>query len=290
MKEIILKSEYPCLICNGGEQIFLEDNELLSIDAEKNIYVYPVSNKNLFPFSINLFSHSKRYRVFEHKDKTFCCLLSPNTIVKKTIEKIKIAGKDLVITLGENEIFYSLNNAECRFPLNATPNEYKSQAIENFSALILNFENFQELILFNVENNSFKICNGNNFEIKDKQITFSRNYADYSSNIEEISLEFSKNEINETKKHITTQFDIPNEKTICYVFLDAIKEKNFYYAEQLISHNEEKIEEDKIKDFLGNYISFFPLDEKNFAIFYENETKILQFFVEDGKILDFNFI
>ena len=228
MKEIILKSEYPCLICNGEEQIFLEDNELLSIDAEKNIYVYPVSSKNLFPFSIDLFSLSKKYRVFEHNNKTFCCLLSPNTIAKKTIEKIKIAGKDLVITLGENEIFYSLNNAECRFPLNATPNEYKIQAIENFSALILNFENFQELILFNVENNSFKIYNGNGFEIKGKQITFSRTYADYSSNVEKISLEFSQNNITETKNYTNAQFDFPNEKTICYVFLDAIKEKNSF--------------------------------------------------------------
>ena len=68
-----------------------------------------------------------------------------------------------------------------------------------------------------------------------------------------------------------------------------IKEKNFAVAKTLLVESRQDVEDEKLKNFFENFLSFFPINETTFALFYPSETRILHFSLSNGKISDFSF-
>ena len=289
MNEIVLKSEYPCLIVNENEQVFLEEHEILNLSTNKNVYIYPVSKQNLLPFKIDFSAKSKFYHVFEYEKKFYCFLPSFTTISKKSIEKLKIDGKTLAISLCEKEMSFSLDDHTLTLPLHQVPNEYEISSIEDFAVMLLKNEDCEKLVLFNINNSSFKFYTSPHFEIKNSEIKFENKYKDFSNLSQNCTLKISKGKIDERKEDVKTPDISLNEQLLCYGFLDAIKEKNFLVAKKLLTSEKQNVEDEKLQGFFENFLSYFQLTPNVFAIIYPFKTKILHFKLSDGKISDFSF-
>ena len=99
MKKIKLKTNYPCLVKTDKESFEIDENDVLEIENEERIFIYPTlfSRKNI-PFYINLKSLKSCHRYFVHEFDDF------SLVVLIYNEELKILYKENFPTLACNVV------------------------------------------------------------------------------------------------------------------------------------------------------------------------------------------
>jgi hypothetical protein len=287
MKEIILQSEFPCLVVSEKQEVFISPEDKLKINDEE-IYIYPVGDRQ-FSFKIDLAcKNSKKYRFYETEENLYCFLLSNKIISKKVVHKQKINQKEIKLVIGSREITYQTDNEELCVPVEMQIGEYSCFTIENFSCIKLKNKNKEIIYLYNPEDSKLKIYKGNDFKIEKKEITFKHQFSDVASTITKKKLIFDKNSIKEEiiENNFASNYQITTQ-TICYAFLDCVLQKNYVLAKKFLHNNFSSITDEQFSEFFGEYYKFFPIDYNKFILIYNNENKIITFSVDENLILDF---
>jgi len=285
MKKIKIHSEYQCLIYTENNQILLEDGESLELE-DSNISIYPIETKNILTFKINFDSiDTKRYRIVEDENFIHCFLFCPIVISKKAIEKIKVAGMQLEITLSKTQLSIKSDIEQIDLPFELDLKEYVCKSIENF--LVITANNF--LIVYNPKTRFFKTMKGTSFEFENNEITFCQNLSNFAKTKLKKRIILKQDEITEINLSIENESYYLQEECICFAFLDCIMNENYSLAKELLSSSFEDANEKDFINFFGKFYKFFPLSQTKFVLIYPQENKIINFKQENHKICDFGF-
>ncbi len=286
MKKIKLQSEYPCLIYAENKHFFLDEDEIIELE-DRNIAIYPINSKDIIPFKIDfVYYKAKHYRIVEDENFVHCFLFSPIVVSKRAIEKVKIAGIQLEISLSRKQISIKSDSEQIDLPIESNIKEYVCKSIENF--LVISTSNF--LVVYNPKTKFLKTYKGTSFELKNKEIIFCQKLSNFAKTKIEKNISFKEDVLSEKIVSIENNKYYLQEQCLCFAFLDCILTENYSLAQELLSSSFENVNEKDFVDFFGKFYKFFPLSTTRFVLIYPQENKIINFKQDNNKICDFEFV
>lgn len=287
MKNIEIQTDFDCLIVTDKENSFATPADILELTCP-TFAVYPTNVKKILPFKVDIsIPLNKNYRIVESEDKFYCFLFSSSTLSRKGIEKIKVGKNELEITISQTELEIKSNKERLYLMLDDIAKTYSLSSFQNFLLVHLHLVSEEQLVLFNISTSAVEVYKGKHFKVDDKTITFTEYKKDFARSESEKKLTLNGDEIKEEEISLSKENYILKEETICYAFLDCIKNGNFSLAKELLSSHLQSSSEEKFKDFFGTFYKFFPISFSKFVLIYPTETKTISFSLENKKIVDF---
>ena len=280
MKKIKLKTNYPCLVKTDKESFEIDENDVLEIENEERIFIYPTlfSRKNI-PFYINLKSLKSCHRYFVHEFDEF------SLVVLTYNEELKILYKENFPTLACNVVVsqsavkFEKEDISVEYTLPHNFFNYHIFKLDNYACVEFDDEN---LYLFNTKNNVLSHFSGN-MDLDKNVLTVKKNLHDLENRVKKSSFKLEEDKIkleSLTFSHDENKF---SEDMTAYRFLEAVKIKDFDFAINLL---EKKTSSENLETLFGNVKSYLPLSTNEFVVLGENEKKFVRFFEKCGKIVD----
>lgn len=289
MKEFDIQSEFPCLVVTDNLQEFLNPTDVLTIQSNY-AYIYPAECKEILPFKLDFNKTiSKNYRIVEDREKNRCFLFAPNVLSKKNIEHIKIGSTNVEVVLSKRDLKIKSDEEEISLPI-AEYSQYSCKSIENFLVLLLSNKKHEVLYLYNPKTKVFKAYKGKDFNFSKTEITFTYPLNDFAKSVFDKKLILNQNELKEENLSFKKENHHLQRETICYAFLECMLNKNYNLAREFLSSNFDNIENEKFNEFFGNFYKFFFLSSERYLLIYHTDNKIVNFKMENEKIIDFEII
>ena len=280
MKKIKLKTNYPCLVKTDKESFEIDENDVLEIENEERIFIYPTlfSRKNI-PFYINLKSLKSCHRYFVHEFDEF------SLVVLTYNEELKILYKENFPTLACNVVVsqsavkFEKEDISVEYTLPHNFFNYHIFKLDNYACVEFDDEN---LYLFNTKTNVLSHFSGN-MDLDKNVLTVKKNLHDLENRVKKSTFKLEEEKIkleSLTFSHDENKF---SEDMTAYRFLEAVKIKDFDFAINLL---EKKTSSENLETLFGNVKNYLPLSTNEFVILGENERKFVRFFEKCGKIVD----
>lgn len=286
MNEIEFQTDFPCFVLSQKQKEFLSPCEKLSLEGQE-FFVLPLTS--LLPFCIHAQTmQGKNYKIFSYESKLHCFLFSVSQIAKTNIEKVKVGGETVTITISSSKVQFATEQQSVAFPLTFAPTEYICKNIGTYCVVLFTSPTKEFLYCYNPKTQKHKSFSGKEFAFEQNKVTFKQTFEDFASSILEKTLSFERDEIVESISSSTFSPNTLSPNAVCYAFLDCVMEENFSLAKTLLSKSLSTTENQKLQDYFGNYFKFFPLSQTCFALIYPKEIKTICFSVQDGKIVDFS--
>ena len=280
MKKIKLKTNYPCLVKTDKESFEIDENDVLEIENEERIFIYPTlfSRKNI-PFYINLKSLKSCHRYFVHEFDEF------SLVVLTYNEELKILYKENFPTLACNVVVsqsavkFEKEDISVEYTLPHNFFNYHIFKLDNYACVEFDDEN---LYLFNTKTNVLSHFSGN-MDLDKNVLTVKKNLHDLENRVKKSTFKLEEEKIkleSLTFSHDENKF---SEDMTAYRFLEAVKIKDFDFAINLL---EKKTSSENLETLFGNVKNYLPLSTNEFVVLGENDRKFVRFFEKCGKIVD----
>lgn len=280
--KFFLKSPYPCLVKTGDSACELDQNDILEIENEKFVSIYPQA-KNILPFYIDLCSpkDNERYSFFLKDEKKYIILENCPNCIQKEKETFNFSGKFLTIYVENDKIVFETANKRIEYMCEKIDKKYSSCKIKNFACLQFK----DELFLYSIKENKVYHFFGES-EIDGNQISVTRKFFD-----SEMHEKKSVFRIEEEIELESEDFSYKPQRDIKglspFKFLESVKSKDFAHAMDFLSAGlKNKVEISQIKDFLGNFSSFLPISETEFITLDSKQKHFVQFAMNGNLIED----
>lgn len=286
--KITLKSSYPCLVKVKDESFDIDENDLIEIEDENEVFVYPLLyNRHNFPFVIKLnnLKNTERYSVFEMGDKTLIFLKKQEEIQTYLKEKLEFQVEKCEIKIGNNYISFETEKTLVKYFLKKNILNFHTFKIENFACVELDGEVFA----FNVNSSTLFSFKGNEIEFEKNLLKIKSNLDDSQNRKKSSIYEFSGDNVKTISKNFEYKNQANEKNLIPYQFLEALKAKDYVFAKNLLGGKLEKIDEEKLADFLGNFQNFYPLTLNDFIVEKSGELDVLSFILVGNRIDDISF-
>lgn len=280
MKKIKLKTNYPCLVKTDKESFEIDENDVLEIENEERIFIYPTlfSRKNI-PFYINLKSLKSCYRYFVHEFDEF------SLVVLTYNEELKILYKENFPTLACNVVVsqsavkFEKEDISVEYTLPHNFFNYHIFRLDNYACVEFDDEN---LYLFNTKNNVLSHFSGN-MDLDKNVLTVKKNLHDLENRVKKSTFKLEEDKIKLESLDFSHDENKFSEDMTAYRFLEAVKIKDFDFAINLL---EKKTSSENLETLFGNVKNYLPLSTNEFVILGENDRKFVRFFEKCGKIVD----
>lgn len=284
--KFFLKTTYPCLVKTGSQECELEQNDLLEIENENKIFIYP-QNSSRTPFYIDLTSpkDSENFSFFSRGEKRFILLEKEPTFSVKAKEKLNFSGKIVEICVENNKISFETSEKKLECKTNSGQ-KYDCFKIQNFACVQFD----DEMFLFSVKN--FKVFHFvGEIEIDKNQICVTKKFFDsvlrekktifrVGEEIELESEEFAYNE-NVGKENKKIKALAP------FKLLESVKAKDFAHAKCFLCENlQNKIDLAHIEELFGSFSDFLPISTTEFITINGKNKNFVQFSMKNDEICD----
>ena len=285
--KIKLKSSYPCLVKTEKESFDLDENDVLNIENENRLFVYPVSysNKNI-PFYINLkdLKNCNRYEIFDIDDFKLILLKENEKIVSYNKESLNFENDTCEIFIYPNSIKFENKSYAVKYDCPQNYKNYKVFKLDSFACVEFDNDN---LYCFNMKNNKLTHFQGDEIEFEKNILKLRKSLNDCEDRIRKTKYEFINGAINTLDAnyaHSNKNFD---KNMTPYRFLEALKVKDYSFAKVFLSEGlSKKIDEQTLSKFLGNIHSFLPLSTEDFIVLSNESKNFVRFYLENEKISD----
>ncbi len=281
--KIILKTTYPCLVKCNNETFELDENDKIEIENEEFVFIYPaVYSKRAIPFYINLKSLKKtaRYSVFEMDEFTLI-LLEASEITVENRETLVINGEKCEVFVANNELRFECKNHAVSCTVKEPLSDYKVFKIGSYALL----ETAKDLFAFNTQNITLSHFGADEKKFERDTLHLLKRLNDCENRVKSAKYRFKDDQI----KVESLAFEYENlckiEELAPYRFLEAIKAKDFRFAQNLLAEKM-NANEDALANFFGNVVKFLPLSTTEFIVIGENEKNFARFEVSGGQIVD----
>ena len=280
MKKIKLKTNYPCLVKTDKESFEIDENDVLEIENEERIFIYPTlfSRKNI-PFYINLKSLKSCHRYFVHEFDDF------SLVVLIYNEELKILYKENFPTLACNVVVsqsavkFEKEDISVEYTLPHNFFNYHIFKLDNYACVEFDDEN---LYLFNTKTNVLSHFSGN-MDLDKNVLTVKKNLHDLENRMKKSTFKLEEDKIKLESLNFSHDENKFSEDMTAYRFLEAVKIKDFDFAINLL---EKKTSSENLETLFGNVKNYLPLSTNEFVILGENDRKFVRFFEKCGKIVD----
>lgn len=280
-----IKTSYPCLIKTDSQSVFLEENDMLEIENEKFLYIYP-ENNTYFPFFLNMdtLKDSEKISVLKHNNQIIVLLENPPTLQIYNKETLNFSGKTCEIHISKNNLSFSTNSKKINFFCKHSCKNYKIFKIQNFACV--QFE--KNLYAFSVSSNKLTHFEGDKFEFNNNILHLTKRFHDSLDRERHACYKFDNEIFLESEEFMYKEEKQYNEKLICYKTLEGVKAKDFsyilnnFFSEKLKS----QINEKQLHKFFGNISSFLPMSTTEYITLAKDQKNYVTFSIKDDKIDD----
>ena len=290
MKKYDLISTYPCIVKLENEEIFLDENESLEFENEKNIFVFPINSKKIKPFKINLEKSEKYYKILQkNNNKYLIYLFLPNNYLFFNIEELTINKEICKIKISNNKLKFEISSSEIEIEIDEF-DSYKIYKIQNFASIKLKYENKEFLYCYDTNKNKLYMFSGTSILVEDNNITIEEKLNNFFSKKKITTYSISGSEIKKENQSFEKKENLNqnhNEKLIPFTFLELIKDKDFSSAKELLCVDlQENLNEKHLEKYFGKIKNFVPISENEYLVSNNQTTDIFIFNVKNNKIVD----
>ena len=287
MKKIKLKTNYPCLIKFQNSSYDLDENDMLEIEDEDKMCVYPITySKRDIPFCIDLknLRSCQRYSAYNIDDVTLVILHHSQNIRTCIKESLAFPNDVCFIYIFDDTIKFENKACEVEYQFEHPCQNYKVLKIENFACVQFDSHN---LYCFNVDTNKLSHFTGDELELNKNILKIKKKLNDCENRVKNSEISFEKNEI--LVKNLSFEYNLQNEEKdlIPYRFLDAIKSKDITFAKKILRDDlQNKIPNEQLANFFGNIKNFLPISLTEFLVLGSNFNTYVKFSVQNDRISD----
>lgn len=284
MEKYLIKSSYPCLIKTKTDYAEIDANDVLEVENEEYIFVYPADNI-VTPFYINLSCphENENFSVIKKDNKNIIFLESPSSVEITQKENLNFSGKNCEITIAGKNLSFECNSKKIIYRCPHSCKNYKIFKVKNFACV--QFDN--NLYAYSIDKNKLTHFGGDSLEIKQNTISVQKKFHD-SDNREKNAIYNLSEEINVEKEdfmHNSTE-QIP-QKLIPFKLLESIKARDYACAMDFLSEKlKNELDANQMKEFFGEVTNFLPINTNEFITISNFNKNYVKFVLSDDKIDD----
>ena len=281
-----LKSSYPCLVCIGENYYDIDENDLLEIEDEDRIFIYPISyNRRNIPFYINLndLNKSEKFDIYEIDDYNLIFLNKFERIYNYIKESLTFVNDKCDIKLSYQSVIFENKNNIVEYEIEKPFLSYRVFKIENFACVELDGD---KVYAFNMKSNRLYHFKGNEFEFEKDLIKLKDNLNDCEDRRKSCVYKFSEDKVNLEKSEFSHNDLHLNKEMSPYRFLEALKVKDYTFAKEFLSGNLNNIDEEQLSKFLGSVSNFYALTMKEYIVDSQGLKQLVRFDTSNGMIID----
>ena len=173
--KILLKTTYPCLVSTATEKQSLSEEDLLEIENENFLSVYPLQ-PNAIPFCIDLTAenNSTFYSYLNINNQSIILLENQQDVEILQKETLNFAGKICKVEISKNTLSFENDKTCIKLKIAHKTNDYKLSKIKNHACL--QFEN--DLYLFDMSKSKLSHINAEKFQVDGQSITVTKKFHD----------------------------------------------------------------------------------------------------------------
>lgn len=288
MEKFELQTEFDCLVATEKEQVFISSANTLILEDE-TFAVYPATRKVL-PFVVNRSKkRGNNFCFLQNGNKTYCFLFASG-LSKKIVEKVKVEKEEVEVLISHSQIELKSKNDNRSFDFEERAKKYKVLSFQTFLIVHLFFSHYEQVILFCPSSSFCKSLVGTNFEFQNDTITFVEEPKDFAKSKITKKITLQKENIKEESTSLENEVFFTKPESVCFCFLECIKNQNFSLAKEFLSPTLQEGASDNLKDYFKKPFKFFALSLTEFALVYPEEVKTISFSLENVKIIDFELV
>lgn len=281
-----LKSSYPCLVKTNNEAFDIDENDILEIEGEERLFIYPLSySRRNIPFYINLndLKDCDKFSVFDIDDDILIFLNKTERVRSFAKESLSFNDDKCDISISENVLRFENKNAIIEYELEKAFLSFRVFKLENFACVELDS---CLVYAFNMKDNRFLLFKGNEIEFEKDLLKLKDNLNDCEDRRKSFIYKFSGDKV-EIEKSEFSHTDLHlNKEMTAYRFLEALKVKDYAFAKNFLSGNLKNIKEKELSNFLGNISNFYPLSTNDYIVDSKNFKNLVRFDIKSGMIND----
>ncbi len=279
----LLKTSYPCLVKTEAQSEELEENDLLEIEDEKYLFVYP-ENPRQTPFYINLTSprENEFYSIIKSKGEKIIFLEPIKRLQVEAKESLSISGQTCDVRINDNYMTFENGTKKITYMCPHICRDYKVFKVKNF--VCVQFKN--DFYAFNCHKNKLSHIQGDELNFDTDKLVVIRKFNDSFGRERKATYKFEE-DINMQDEEFTKNSEFASAELVPYRLLESVKAKDFSCALTFLSDNLKKnIDEEKLRQFFGNINSFLPLSTTEFITLCEKQKNFVKFEIQNDKIDD----
>ena len=285
MKYFLL-STYPCLVKARNNAFELEKNDLLEIDEEEFLFVYPTTPEQL-PFYINLENpqENQYVSVLKRNEKAYLLLEKQNPFECSYKETVFFENIPCVVEINRNILSFEFNNKKSVF--------HHCHALQNIkvfkhnSFAVVKFED--GIFLYDTKTAKLSHLVGENISLDANVLSITKNLADSEGRSKIAKYEVDKEVVLQEESFSYSNKKKPSPKALLpYKFLESIKANDFEFAYSLL-HDDLKssLSTENLRVFFGKISTFLALGENEYVAYSNNGKKLfVAFSMRTSKIDD----
>ncbi len=278
----VLKTTYPCLVKAKNEECELDENDMLEIEDEDTLLIYPEDASSL-PFYINLNcpKESQFLSIFPQDNHTLLLLeqLQRLKIVHK--QNLSFAGKNCEVAVCGQKIWFDFNNTRVEYFCPHPCKEYNIFKLKDFACI--QFE--EDLYSFSTKHNKLTHFCGN-AEINGDFLTLTKSFNDSAGRQRNAKYKFEE-DITVEEENFTHNASTGKSQLVPYQLMESVKAKDYEFALSLLSENlKSQIDSAQIREFFGNFSSFLPLSTTEFITISGKNKNYVKFSLRENLIDD----
>ena len=278
----ILKTSYPCLIKTDTDSCELEENDVLEIENEQFLFIYPQNGS--IPFYIDTFSEKENrfFSIIKQNDKTIFLLEKSSILSVERKQQLNFSGKMCDIAVGAHSIIFESSSHKIERHFAHDAHEYEVFKYKNFACV--QFEN--DFYAFNIHKHKLFHFSGENLTFDNGKLSATKKIHDSMRRERSLTYIFNDDVTLEDESFISEEL-CNSPDLLPYKVLESAKAKDYAYIMSFLSENlKNQIDENHLNQFFGNIDSFLPLNLDEFITITSNGKNYVKFNVLNNKIHD----
>lgn len=282
--KILLKTSFSCLVRTQNDFAELNENDILEIEDEGIIFVYPEDNAKI-PFYVNLNcpKESDRLSFIKENGKTVLLLEDLSVLKVSHKENLNFSGKNCQIIISDNNLCFETESKKISYACPHSCKNYKVFKLKNFACV--QFE--KDLYAFSVSKNKLSHFGGDIIEIDKESLRLQKKFHDSISREKTAVYKFGDEISLEKETFMYNKDDKFSEELLPYKILESVKSKDYAFVFDSLSEKlKQQIDINQIKEFFGNISSFLPVSTTEFITLSNQQKNFVKFVIKNGKADD----
>ena len=275
MKNFLLYSPYDCLVCSDKSQVFLSQNEHLSLDENEKIFVYPVGKTSRYSFVVDIKSSSPFYKVVSDGDATYAFLLDGLLASTYSVQSFSVNGKTCFVKTGKDKVVFSEGKIEKEIFFPCDMDEFECKKEEHIIYALCKSKNCDFLVAFNASSQKIKTFSGEKISLLEHGFCVENKTSKKEYVIDKDGLSEKSSAVYSYLSQAPTDF------------FSYLKEGDYHSAYRLLSLSlRENLPEPDFKKFFSRISYFFPLSESKVFALSDGKPVFYTISMDGGKITE----
>ncbi len=284
MEKYLIKTSYPCLIKTKSDMAEIDENDLLELQDEDIIFIYPTNNLYV-PFYINLNcpKENERFSIIKKDDKNIIYIENCPSVKLSQKESLNFSGKTCDITISGNIICFETDSKKVSYNCPHDCRNYKIFKIKKFACI--QFEH--NLYAYSIEKNRLTHFNGDSLDVNQNNIIIQKKFHDSLNREKNAEYQIDDEIKVEKESFMHNPINFNETKLVPFRLLESIKAKDYESALDFLSEKlKGEIDSDQIKDFFGEISNFLPVNTNEFITISNFNKNYVKFVLVNNKIDD----